>query len=220
MIIKYNLRARKILANNIIFFRLENEWSQEDFADKLGTTPTYVSTLENAKRNTRIDYIGHIADTLGVSIEQLFKERPNSSFSSIVNSLTFTSLEDFKSTFSFSFSIAFKTFFLFSSLSEVCAEVISFWCSLNWSTKFSFAIESSKTDAADAAGVVQTVTVDAATNTYTITFDFTNAQVISRYNKTINQMPISRLRFYMTDAAGDDKFDGERTITFLGITME
>ena len=76
MIIKYNLRARKILANNIIFFRLENEWSQEDFADKLGTTPTYVSTLENAKRNTRIDYIGHIADTLGVSIDQLFKERP------------------------------------------------------------------------------------------------------------------------------------------------
>ena len=76
MIIKYNLRARKILANNIIFFRLENEWSQEDFADKLGTTPTYVSKLENAKRNTRIDYIGHIADTLGVSIEQLFKERP------------------------------------------------------------------------------------------------------------------------------------------------
>ena len=35
----------------------------------------YVSNLENARRNARIDYIGHIADTLGVSLEQLFIER-------------------------------------------------------------------------------------------------------------------------------------------------
>lgn len=75
-IIRNNLQARKILANNIIFFRLEHQWSQEDFADKLGTTATYVSSLENAKRNTRIDYIGHIANVLGVSLDQLFIERP------------------------------------------------------------------------------------------------------------------------------------------------
>lgn len=75
MIIKYSKQARKILANNIVFFRLKKGWSQEDFADELGTTPTYVSNLENAKRNTRIDYIGHIADTLNISIEQLFIER-------------------------------------------------------------------------------------------------------------------------------------------------
>lgn len=72
----YENQARKILANNIIYFRTKKNWSQEDFADELGTTPTYVSNLENAKRNTRIDYIGHIADTLGVTIENLFEERP------------------------------------------------------------------------------------------------------------------------------------------------
>lgn len=76
MFIKYENQARKILANNIIYFRLKKNWSQEDFADELGTTPTYVSNLENARRNTRVDYIGHIADTLGVSLEQLFTERP------------------------------------------------------------------------------------------------------------------------------------------------
>lgn len=76
MFIKYEKLARKILANNIIYFRLKKNWSQEDFADKLGTTPTYISNLENARRNTRIDYIGHIADTLGVSLEQLLTERP------------------------------------------------------------------------------------------------------------------------------------------------
>ena len=78
MIIKsknyYENQSRKILANNIIYFRIRKNWSQEDFADELGTTPTYVSSLENAKRNARIDYIGHIADTLGVSLEQLFAE--------------------------------------------------------------------------------------------------------------------------------------------------
>lgn len=49
MIIKLKSDARKILANNIVYFRLEHGWSQEDFADRLGTTPTYVSNLENAK---------------------------------------------------------------------------------------------------------------------------------------------------------------------------
>ena len=71
----YEHQARKILANNIVYFRLKRNWSQEDFADELGTTTTYVSNIENAKRNTRIDYIGHIADTLGVSLEQLFISR-------------------------------------------------------------------------------------------------------------------------------------------------
>lgn len=76
MRIKTKNQARKILANNITYFRLKKGWSQEDFAEALGTTSTYVSNLENAKRNARIDYIGHIADTLGISLEQLFIERP------------------------------------------------------------------------------------------------------------------------------------------------
>lgn len=76
MRIKTKNQARKILANNITYFRLKKGWSQEDFAEVLGTTSTYVSNLENAKRNARIDYIGHIADTLGISLEQLFIERP------------------------------------------------------------------------------------------------------------------------------------------------
>ena len=36
-----NVYARNILANNIVYYRLQKGWSQEDFADKLGTTPTY-----------------------------------------------------------------------------------------------------------------------------------------------------------------------------------
>lgn len=77
MAIKLKSNARKILANNIVYYRLEKGWSQEDFADKLGTTPTYVSNLENAKRNTRIDYIDHIATVLDVELFQLFVKREN-----------------------------------------------------------------------------------------------------------------------------------------------
>lgn len=73
--IKTKNKARKILANNIVYFRLANGWSQEDFAEALGTTATYVSNLENAKRNTRIDYIDLIADTLKVPLYKLFEER-------------------------------------------------------------------------------------------------------------------------------------------------
>lgn len=70
-----NKEARQILANNIIYFRIKHGWSQEDLADKLGTTPAYVSSLENAKRNTRIDYINHIAHILDVDLNQLFIKR-------------------------------------------------------------------------------------------------------------------------------------------------
>ncbi len=77
MTIKLKSSARNILANNIVYYRLQNGWSQEYFADKLGTTPTYVSNLENAKRNTRIDYIDHIATTLNVELFQLFEKRKN-----------------------------------------------------------------------------------------------------------------------------------------------
>lgn len=76
MIITKISKTRKILANNIVYFRLKNGWSQEDFAEILKTTPTYVSGLENAKRNTRIDYVDQIANALNVSVEQLFIERP------------------------------------------------------------------------------------------------------------------------------------------------
>ena len=71
----HNSNAREILGNNIVYFRLKNQWSQEEFADKLGSTSRYVSNLENAKKNTRIDYIDLIASTLNVEVDQLFIKR-------------------------------------------------------------------------------------------------------------------------------------------------
>ncbi len=67
--------AREIVSNNIKYFRLQNNWTQEDLAEKLGTTPVYVSALENAKKNIRIDYINHIANTFNIPVKELFIER-------------------------------------------------------------------------------------------------------------------------------------------------
>lgn len=72
---KYQKKARIILANNIKYYRLKKDLSQEDLAELLETTPVYLSSLENAKRNIRLDYIEHIANTLEVNIKDLFIER-------------------------------------------------------------------------------------------------------------------------------------------------
>ena len=73
----------------------------------------------------------------------------------------------------------------------------------------------------DVEGVVETIVYDEATNIYTITFDFTNAAEISKYgDKTINEMPITALRFYFTDPYGDDMFEGSRTVRFISIKFE
>ncbi|MBR6949328.1 MAG: helix-turn-helix transcriptional regulator [Bacilli bacterium] len=68
-------KARKILANNIVYYRRQKNWSQEEFAEALGTTPVYVSNLENAKKNTKIDYIESIADTFDIEVSELFIKR-------------------------------------------------------------------------------------------------------------------------------------------------
>ena len=67
--------ARDIVSNNIKYFRLKNNWTQEELAEKLGTTAVYVSSLENAKKNIRIDYINHIANTFNIQVKELFVER-------------------------------------------------------------------------------------------------------------------------------------------------
>lgn len=68
-------KTRKILANNIVYYRLKHNLSQEDFAELLGTSSVYISQMENAKRNISCDYIDHIASTLKIQPIELLRER-------------------------------------------------------------------------------------------------------------------------------------------------
>ena len=67
--IKHN--ARKRLANNILYFRLKNGWTQADLAEKLNSSSAYISQLENAKRNVTFDYFDKIASVFGIESHEL-----------------------------------------------------------------------------------------------------------------------------------------------------
>lgn len=67
--------TRKILANNIVYFRVKKGWSQEHFAELLGTSPGYVSEMENQKRNISCDYMDHIANIFKIEPHELLVKR-------------------------------------------------------------------------------------------------------------------------------------------------
>lgn len=68
-------KTRKILANNIVYFRVQKNWSQEHFAELLGTSSGYVSEMENEKRNISSDYIDHIANIFQIEPHELLINR-------------------------------------------------------------------------------------------------------------------------------------------------
>ncbi len=68
---KISTKARKILANNIVYYRVKNNWSQEYFAELLGTSSGYVSEMENGKRNISIDYIDHLSNIFKIEPHEL-----------------------------------------------------------------------------------------------------------------------------------------------------
>lgn len=68
-------KTRKILANNIVYFRLKKGWSQEQFSELLGTSPGYVSEMENCKRNISCDYMDHLANIFKIEPHELLVNR-------------------------------------------------------------------------------------------------------------------------------------------------
>ena len=68
-------RTRKIIANNIIFYRISNGYSQENLAELLGTSSTYVSELEHHKRNISCDYLDKLANVFKIEPHELLVDR-------------------------------------------------------------------------------------------------------------------------------------------------
>ncbi len=75
MVIHISTQTREILANNIAYFRLKNNWSQEDLAERLGTSSVYVSQMENAKRNISCDYIDNLSKVFKINPSELLEIR-------------------------------------------------------------------------------------------------------------------------------------------------
>lgn len=70
-------KTRELLANNIIYWRLKNNWSQEEFAYKINSSAQYVSQMENCKRNITSDTIDHLANIFNIEPHELLIKRPN-----------------------------------------------------------------------------------------------------------------------------------------------
>lgn len=68
-----NVRKLKKLGENIKKFRKQYGLTQEQLADKVRVTPTYIGFIEQAKRNPSIKTADKIARALEVGIDELFK---------------------------------------------------------------------------------------------------------------------------------------------------
>ena len=61
------------LGNRIRELRLQTGWSQEKFALKIDMDRTYYASVESGKRNIAIVNIKKIADGLGITLSESFK---------------------------------------------------------------------------------------------------------------------------------------------------
>ncbi|MES2510801.1 MAG: helix-turn-helix transcriptional regulator [Pseudomonadota bacterium] len=66
---------KKQFGEKIRAARLRRGYSQEEFGARVGLHPTYVSGVENGKRNPSIDAIEAMAVCLDVTIPWLFSTR-------------------------------------------------------------------------------------------------------------------------------------------------
>ena len=74
---KVVMNIRKNLSNNVLYYRIENNLSQEALAEKMDSSVTYISEIKNQKRNVSIDYIEKLAKVLNIEIKELFTQRDN-----------------------------------------------------------------------------------------------------------------------------------------------
>lgn len=66
---------RKILSDNVKYYRFKNGYTQEELAEKCDLSPRYLSDIENSKGNIPIDTLEVIAYYLKVDPYILLKEK-------------------------------------------------------------------------------------------------------------------------------------------------
>lgn len=67
------MNIQEKLGHRIKELRQKQGLSQEQFAHLCGLDRTYMTSVENGKRNLSLQNIKKIADALGISISELFK---------------------------------------------------------------------------------------------------------------------------------------------------
>lgn len=70
-----DLKSRTLIANNIIYFRHRKKWSQEKLADMLNSSASYISQIENAKRNVTTDFLDKLSSVFQIEPHELLINR-------------------------------------------------------------------------------------------------------------------------------------------------
>jgi len=68
---------RKIIGENVKFWRNIRGLKQEFIGKKLGLNRSYISKIENGEANPTLDYLHKLADILQVEIEDLITHQPH-----------------------------------------------------------------------------------------------------------------------------------------------
>lgn len=61
-----NAKIRKILGTNVKYYRFQLKYTQEQLAEKCNLSPRYISDIENANGNIKIDTLENISNVLGI----------------------------------------------------------------------------------------------------------------------------------------------------------
>jgi transcriptional regulator with XRE-family HTH domain len=70
-----SVKLRKIFSKNMRKYRIEQNLSQEELANKAGLHRTYIGSVERAERNITINAMEKICIALELPITDFFKEQ-------------------------------------------------------------------------------------------------------------------------------------------------
>jgi len=68
------VKLKKIFSNNVRKYRIKQNLSQEELAEKAGVHRTYIGSVERGERNITINVMEKICVALEIPITDLFKE--------------------------------------------------------------------------------------------------------------------------------------------------
>jgi len=68
------MKLKKIFSNNVRKYRIKQNLSREELAEKAGVHRTYIGSVERGERNITINVMEKICVALEIPITDLFKE--------------------------------------------------------------------------------------------------------------------------------------------------
>lgn len=72
-----NTPILNLLAHNVRYYRSIQKMSQELLAEKADLHPTYISNIEQGKRNISLQAVYQLANALNLSVSELLKDSNN-----------------------------------------------------------------------------------------------------------------------------------------------